>query len=204
MPILAGVGDNISDQVRVAESLTGLEETLDVANATGNADLLVMGRAGACARYRWTGGFIKAMANFDKVLHLYETEKHCLLVDMVIHDPKTVAGVWGSICTLILGYPDQARRLNDERDLHDCQRGHPFDIGYALSLGAHVSDQRYDHEDLRGRAEECERLGRENSLPVLWATFAPISFGQALIREGRYRRSAVGRGVRRPRSGCTS
>ena len=41
------------------------------------------------------------------------------------------------------------------------------------------------HEDLRKRAEECERLGRENSLPVLWAMLAPISYGQALIREGK-------------------
>ena len=41
------------------------------------------------------------------------------------------------------------------------------------------------HEDLRKRAEECERLGRENSLPVLWALMAPISYGQALIREGK-------------------
>ena len=30
------------------------------------------------------------------------------------------------------------------------------------------------HEDLLKRAEECERLGRENSLPVLWAMLAPI------------------------------
>jgi predicted ATPase len=35
------------------------------------------------------------------------------------------------------------------------------------------------------RAEECDRLGRENSLPVLWAFLAPISYGQALIRAGK-------------------
>ena len=40
-------------------------------------------------------------------------------------------------------------------------------------------------EDLRKRAEECERLGRENSLPVLWAMMAPITHGLALIREGK-------------------
>ena len=40
-------------------------------------------------------------------------------------------------------------------------------------------------EDLRKRAEECERLGRENSLPVLWAMMAPIAHGQALILKGR-------------------
>jgi predicted ATPase len=76
-------------------------------------------------------------------------------------------------------------RLNDEKDAHARRRGHPFDLGFALSLGTHEFDHRYDHEDLRKRAEECERLGRENSLPVLWAMLAPFSFGSALIREGK-------------------
>jgi predicted ATPase len=49
----------------------------------------------------------------------------------------------------------------------------------------HEFDHRFKHEDLRKRAEECERLGRENGLPVLWALSAPISYGQALVREGR-------------------
>ena len=42
-------------------------------------------------------------------------------------------------------------------------------------MGAHEFDHRFTHEDLRKRAEECERLGRENSLPVLWAVLAPIA-----------------------------
>ncbi|MEA2790095.1 MAG: hypothetical protein QOG73_2501, partial [Acetobacteraceae bacterium] len=37
----------------------------------------------------------------------------------------------------------------------------------------------------RKRGEECERLGRENSLRTMWAIMAPISYGQVLIREGK-------------------
>ena len=39
--------------------------------------------------------------------------------------------------------------------------------------------------NLRKRAEECERLGRDNGLPVLWAMLAAGLQGLALIREGR-------------------
>ena len=53
------------------------------------------------------------------------------------------------------------------------------------SAGCHEFDRRCGLEDLRKRAEECERLGRENSLPVLWAILAPFSYGQALIRKGK-------------------
>ena len=57
-------------------------------------------------------------------------------------------------------------------------------------------DHRYGHEDLRKRAEEIEQLGRENSLPVLWARLAPVSYGLALIREGK-----VAEGIARLKAG---
>ena len=115
------------------------------------------------------------MEHADKVLDLYDDEKHRHLADLLNHDPKTQAGIFGSICTWMLGYPDRALRLSDEKDAHARRRGHPFDLGFALTSGAHEFDHRFKHEDLRKRAEECERLGRENSLPVLWALLAPMS-----------------------------
>jgi predicted ATPase len=45
-------------------------------------------------------------------------------------------------------------------------------------------DHRFTHEDLRKRAEECKRLGRENSLPIPRA-IALVLIGLALIREGK-------------------
>jgi predicted ATPase len=83
------------------------------------------------------------------------------------------------------GYPERALRLNNEKDAHARRRGHPFDLGFALSRGAHELDDRYQHEHLRKRAEECDWLGRENSMPVLWAFAAPVMNGLALIREGK-------------------
>src|SRR5690349_14919919 len=98
---------------------------------------------------------------------------------------KNEGSLEGSISTWMLGYPDRALRLSDDKDAHARRRGHPFDLGYALTTGAHEFDHRCSHQDLRERAEECERLGRENSLPVLWPQRAHISYGQALIREGK-------------------
>jgi tetratricopeptide (TPR) repeat protein len=119
------------------------------------------------------------------VLELYDAEQCRHVADILNHDPKTFAGIFGSISTWMLGYPDRALRLNEEKDAHARRARHPFDLGFALTSGAHEFDHRYDHEDLRKRAEECERLGRDNGLPVLWAMLAPASHGLALIREGR-------------------
>jgi class 3 adenylate cyclase/tetratricopeptide (TPR) repeat protein len=183
--ILSGLTANVQTQGRVAESLRWAEEILDIAKANGDVDLLVSGHALACDCYCWAGELTEALGHFDRVSHLYDDEKHRHLADLFNHDPKTQAGIFGSISAWMLGYPDRARRLNDEKDGHARRRGHPFDIGFALFLGAHEFDHRYELEDLCKRAEECERLGRENSLPLLWAMFAPIGYGQSLILKGK-------------------
>jgi predicted ATPase len=185
MPIFWGLTSHICTQGRVAESVPWAEEMLHIAKATGDADLLVTGHGLACSCCCFAGELTKAMEHADKVLDLYDDEKHHHLADILCRDPKTSAGIFGSISTWILGYPDRASRRNDEKDAHARRRGHPFDLGFALSVGAHEFDHRCRPDDLRKRAEECERLGRENSLPVLWAMMASFSYGQALIREGK-------------------
>ena len=56
------------------------------------------------------------MEHADKVIDLYDDEKHRHVADLLNQDPKTIASVCGSISTWMLGYPDRALRLNDEKD----------------------------------------------------------------------------------------
>jgi nucleotide-binding universal stress UspA family protein len=52
-PILLGLTLYVQVQGRVAESLPWAQEMLDIAKATGDADLLIMGHSTACACYFW-------------------------------------------------------------------------------------------------------------------------------------------------------
>ena len=185
VPIFWGLTSYIMTQGRVAESLPWVGEMLRIAEEFCGADLLVTGHALACDCYSWAGEFPKVLEHADKVFELYDVEKHHHLANILHTDPKTMAGGHASVCTWILGYPDRALRLSQKTDDQARMRGHPFDLGTALTRGAHEFDPRWKYEDLRKRAEECERLGRENSLPLLWGKFARCSYGQALIREGR-------------------
>jgi tetratricopeptide (TPR) repeat protein len=184
LPILWGLFSYDLAQGRIVESLRPVEEMLDIAKATGDGDLLITGHTLACMRYSYLGEFTKAVEQADTVLDLYDAEKHRHLADLINHDPKTLAGVFAWVSTWILGYPDRALRHSDEKDAHARRRGHPFDLGFALTFRVHEFDQRSELEDLLKRADECERLGRENSLPVLWAFLAPMSYGEALIQKG--------------------
>jgi tetratricopeptide (TPR) repeat protein len=190
-PIFFGLTGHIFSQGRVAESLPWVEEMLNFAQLAGNADLLITGHGLACNCYGSAGEFTKALEHANKVLDLYDDEKDLHLADILNQDPKTIAGIFGSISVWMLGYPDRALRLNDEKDAHARRRGHPFDLGFALTAGAHEYDHRYEYEVLYERAEECERLGRENNLPVLWKLMAPIARGHALIRRGKVAEAIV-------------
>jgi hypothetical protein len=157
---------------------------LDIARATDDADLRIAGHALACMCYCWAGEVTTVLKHADKVLELYDNEKHRHLAHLLNHDPKTLAIVCNSVSSWTLGYPDRALRWSDEKDAHACQRGHPFDFGWGLCTGAHEFDHRYDLGDQFKRADQCERLGRENSMPVLWA-LARMYRGQALILTGK-------------------
>jgi hypothetical protein len=76
--------------------------------------------------------------------------------------------------------------LEIENEARARQLDRPFDLGFALVTGAHQFDNRWEPDLLLKRSEECERLGRENSLPVLWAMLAPRGYGLALIRAGDF------------------
>ena len=65
-----------------------MEEMLDIAKATGDADLLISGHALACACYCWAGEFTKVLEHADKVLDLYDDEKHRHLADILNPIPK--------------------------------------------------------------------------------------------------------------------
>ena len=84
-PILWGLTANVLNQGRVAESLPWVEQMLDLAKATGDADLLIAGHVLACTCYCWAGEFTKVLEHAGKVLDNYDEEKHRHLVEILNH-----------------------------------------------------------------------------------------------------------------------
>jgi hypothetical protein len=62
-----GLTFNVLAQGRVAEALPWAKEMLDIAEATGDADLLITGHHRACFCYYYAGEFTKAVEHLDKV-----------------------------------------------------------------------------------------------------------------------------------------
>jgi class 3 adenylate cyclase len=175
---------NIQTCGRPAEALSWAKELLKFAVSSGDVDQQITGLGQVCGSCFWVGRLVEALEYGTKVMALYDAEKNRDPAGSVMWDRRTGVGVYSSLATWMLGYPDRAVRLSDEKDSDARRRGHAFDLGWALTDGAGAFDLRCEPEKLRIRAEECERVGRKNSLPMLWAQQAPIYFGIAHIRNG--------------------
>ena len=74
---------------------------------------------------------------------------------------------------------------SEETESNARRRGHPFDLAFALTLGAEIYDFLGDPAALLRRSEEAERIGREHGLSLLGEILAEITHGIAWLRSGR-------------------
>jgi hypothetical protein len=137
------------------------------------------------AAYFWLGYPIKSQEHADRVLALYSEERHGHLVGNLNRDPKTSSLSYSALSTWMLGYPEQAVRISNARDAHARQRGHPFALGWALTVGSTVFDHLREPDEMLNRIEEADRVGRENSLSFVTGYFVPYASGIALVRKGQ-------------------
>ena len=101
------------------------------------------------------------------------------------NDVRTAVGVFSSQALWMLGYPDQAAQMSDQKDADSRRLEHPFDIGWALTWGTYVFDYRCEPDRLLARVHEADRIGREQSIPVLYKVLVPAGEGLARLRKGQ-------------------
>ena len=174
---------NVLTQGRVNDSEKWQNEIQATATAAGDPDVLIYGNAAALHGHFWAGRLTETVKEGEKLLAVYDEQKHRYAADVLNHDFRTFQGVYRSIVMWMLGYPDRAIRLVEENEAHAQRRAHPFDLGYALSMHAHVFNWRGEPEEIWKRAEMCDRIGRDNSIPVLSLIMAPLAKAYALLCE---------------------
>jgi class 3 adenylate cyclase len=184
MPVMWGLWSHVLVQGRIAESLAIAQEMLDDAARTRHEDLLIGGHICAMVSRFWLGHLVAAREHGDAILAIYRGEEHRHVAMLTNSDPKTIMGLYGSHWLWMLGYPEQAVRLSDEKDAHARRIGHPFDLGFALTTGSHAFDYRCEPEALFQRVAEAEKLGRDNSVPFISEVMAQVVRGVAMLRAG--------------------
>jgi hypothetical protein len=169
----------------VAESLYWAKELVRAGEEMADEELLLVGHMAVMVTHFWLGHPLEVQRHAGVILERYVRERHGQIVKSMNHDPKTLAGIYLSQALWMLGYPDQAAAIVDERDAHARLIGHPFDSGFALTLGAWVFHYRREPEKQYARVEVVQKLAREAGLPFLSDVLAPyLSTGISLAQQG--------------------
>jgi class 3 adenylate cyclase/tetratricopeptide (TPR) repeat protein len=185
LPILNALSVHHMCMGQMAESLRWADRLLKVGAELGDDRLEIVGHRAASGCHYWLGEFAAARSSGDAVHRLYNPERHWGLVALTNTDPFTGEGIYRAQFLWMMGYPDQALAANAATEANARRRGHPFDLAFALTLGAQLFDYLCDSDALLQRAEEAERIGRERGIALLGEIMAEISRGVAWLRAGR-------------------
>jgi len=139
----------------------------------------------------YLGELRDARESGNEVLALYDSQQASRWMQVSAHDLKTLVGVWACQWTWMLGYPDQAVRLSDEKDDHARRLGDAFNLSFALTLGAYAFDYRCEPDRMLERIREVERVEREHSVPFMNQVMVPQVVGLAQLRSGQLAESIV-------------
>ncbi|HEV7543995.1 MAG TPA: adenylate/guanylate cyclase domain-containing protein, partial [Reyranella sp.] len=176
---------------QLAVSLQSAEKLLAAGAATQDDGLEIVGHRAAVGSYYWLGDFTAARRYGDALHALYDPRRHWHIAQLTNTDPLTGDGIYRGQYLWMLGYPDQARLASDEKDEHARRRNHPFDLAFALTLGAQVFDYLCEPGELLRRTEEAERVCRVHGVALLGEIMAEISRGIVSLRAGRAADSVV-------------
>jgi tetratricopeptide (TPR) repeat protein len=177
----SGITMNVLTNGRIAEAQGWADRCLSVSERTGDRDLRIIAHdIGLVTRF-WLGDLVLAREHGNQLLALCTAADAPRIATLTNHDPITIAGIYASHWTWMLGFPDTAVKISDEKDDYARREGHPFDVCFALGLGALVFDYRGELDRLLERTAECRALGREHGLVFMEQWHAPLMENFALL-----------------------
>jgi len=188
---LYGVWISTLTQGHVADALGWAERLLAEGRTTGDLDLHVLGHTACMITYFYLGQLRDAQEHGVQADALYDPSRAERWVQLTGHDTRSVYLGWRAHWTWMLGYPDQAAVLSDQKDAHARSLDHALDLGYALTVGAYPLDYRCEPEALFRRVREADRIGREHAIPVLYEVMVPQVEGLARLRAKQFSQAIV-------------
>ena len=180
-----GIWVNTHCQGRIADALEWTQRFLAEGNETEDIDLRIFGHWAAMVAHFFLGHLFEAREHGNRGLALYDPQRVGRWMQLTGQDLRTLVGVFSSHWTWMLGYPDQAVLVSEETAAFARRLGHPFNLGFALSVGAYTFDYRCEPERLLERVNEADCLAHEQSIPFLSQAVIPMAEGIARLRSGR-------------------
>ena len=162
-------------------SLELAEQCLGLAVETGDSDLLVQSEFAVGNAAYWMADFPRALEKFDRVLSLYDHERHASHVQRFAHNPRVTCLTFGAWATWSVGRPERALALAEESLALAKPTGNPFAIAIAHQILG------ITHQCLRNARQTREHADALIAIPEVFPTYRIAGLmlrGWASVLEG--------------------
>ena len=160
------------------------EQVLQLGAATNDDGSLLQGNMEVGWSHYFLGELEQAREHLERVLALYDPERHSSHAFIYGDDPATSARNALAQVLWLLGYPDQALRCSEEnlailRSLVQ----HPYSVAFGFTLAAFLRQYLGDPPAARALAEEALAISEAHGLAYMGA-MASMFEGWARTQEG--------------------
>ncbi len=185
LPVIHGLWVHHMSAGKHEVALGWARRQLALADEHDDEILELNGHRGLMTSHFWSGDLRGSLEHGDRIRERYDPERHGAIAEVTNADPYTADGSYRCQSLWMLGHPDQARAVSDEKDEFARRRNHPFDLCFALTIGALTFDYRGEPDELLARTDEAIRIGRHHRVPLMSEMMAQIITGIAWLRAGR-------------------
>jgi predicted ATPase/class 3 adenylate cyclase len=160
------------------------EQVLQLGAATNDDGLLLQGNMEVGWSHYFLGELEQAREHLERVLALYDPERHSSHAFTYGDDPAVSARSNLAQVLWLLGHVDQSLRYSEENlEILRSQINHPYSVAFGLDLAAVVRQYRSDASATRALVDEALALSEAHGLAFIGA-MASILKGWTLAQEG--------------------
>jgi predicted ATPase/class 3 adenylate cyclase len=184
VPVLHGLWTYHIVRAQHTSALALGEQVLELGAATDDDGLLLQGNMEVGWSHFFLGELEQAREHLERVLALYDHERHSSHAFTYGDNPATSARGCLAQVLWLLGYADQSLLHSQENlaTLRSLVR-HPYSVAFGLDVAAFLRSYRGDAPETRALAEEALVLSEARGL-VFVSAMASIFKGWVLTREG--------------------
>ena len=184
VPALHGLWTNHIVRAQHTSALALGEQVLQLGAATNDDGLLLQGNMEVGWSHFFLGELEQAREHLERVLALYDPERHSSHAFIYGDDPATSARSNLAQALWLLGHVDQSLRYSEENlAILRSLINHPYSVAFGLDLAAVVRQYRSDAPATRALVDEALALSEAHGLVFIGA-MASILKGWALAQEG--------------------
>jgi class 3 adenylate cyclase/predicted ATPase len=184
VPVLHGLWTYYIVRARHASALALGEQVLAIGAAAGDDGLMVQGNMETGWSHFFRGELAEAREHLERVLELYDDERHSSHAYVYGDHPATSARSSLAQVLWLLGDVEQALRCSEDNVAILCSLAdHPYSVAFGLDLAAFVRQYLGDAAAVRVLVDEALRLSDVHSLALIGA-MASILEGWVLVAEG--------------------